>query len=170
MSLVKELRGNVHSVVWQWMASINKSWIHFLAFIWLHAFVAVSCGFDTCFAVKACDGLCHLTKSIALWLFVSGPLPLRYLQGSVSGSPKSLDYTQKLTRSTLALKLSVAPPVYHWVTATGCTLKILKWTWMAILIVEKCDFLLIWNFIFVCDTHFESVDYNWGGALYISRP
>ncbi len=25
------------SVVWQWMASINKSWIPFLAFIWLHA-------------------------------------------------------------------------------------------------------------------------------------
>ena len=26
--------------------------------------VAVSCGFDTCFAVGACDGLCHLTKSM----------------------------------------------------------------------------------------------------------
>ncbi len=26
--------------------------------------VAVSCGYDTCFAVKACDGLCHLTKSM----------------------------------------------------------------------------------------------------------
>ncbi len=24
--------------------------------------VAVSCGYGTCFAVKACDGLCHLTK------------------------------------------------------------------------------------------------------------
>ncbi len=24
--------------------------------------VAVSCGYDTCFAVGACDGLCHLTK------------------------------------------------------------------------------------------------------------
>ena len=24
--------------------------------------VAVSCGYDTCFAVWACDGLCHLTK------------------------------------------------------------------------------------------------------------
>ncbi len=25
-------------------------------------FVAVSCGYDTCFAVRACDGLYHLTK------------------------------------------------------------------------------------------------------------
>ncbi len=24
--------------------------------------VAVSCGYDTCFVVRACDGLCHLTK------------------------------------------------------------------------------------------------------------
>ena len=24
--------------------------------------VAVSCGYDTCFAVSACDWLCHLTK------------------------------------------------------------------------------------------------------------
>ncbi len=38
--------------------------------------------------------------------------------GSVSRSPYSLDYTQKLTRSTLALKLSVSPPYYPWVTAT----------------------------------------------------
>ena len=29
-----------------------------------------------------------------------------------------MDYTQKSTRSTLAFKLSVAPPVYVWVTAT----------------------------------------------------
>ncbi len=27
------------SVVWQWMASSNKSWIPFVAFIWLHAWV-----------------------------------------------------------------------------------------------------------------------------------
>ena len=26
--------------------------------------VAVSCGYSTCFAVSACDGLCHLTKII----------------------------------------------------------------------------------------------------------
>ena len=26
--------------------------------------VAVSCGYDTCFAVRACDGLCHLAKSM----------------------------------------------------------------------------------------------------------
>ncbi len=26
--------------------------------------VAVSCGYDTCFAVGACDGLCHLTKGM----------------------------------------------------------------------------------------------------------
>ncbi len=30
-----------------------------------------------------------------------------------------IGYTQKSTRSTLALKLSVAPPVYLWVTATA---------------------------------------------------
>ena len=29
-----------------------------------------------------------------------------------------LDYTQKLTRSTSALKLSVSPTFYPWVTAT----------------------------------------------------
>ncbi len=26
--------------------------------------VAVSCGYDTCFAVKTCDGLCHIKFSI----------------------------------------------------------------------------------------------------------
>ncbi len=31
--------------------------------IW-YTHVAVSCGYDTCFAVKACDGLYHLTKSM----------------------------------------------------------------------------------------------------------
>ncbi len=56
---------------------------------------AVSCGYNTCFAVSACDGLCHLT---------------RVLDG--------VDYTQKSTRSTLAMKLSVSTPVYPWVTAT----------------------------------------------------
>ncbi len=25
-------------------------------------YVAVSCGYSTCFAISACDGLCHLTK------------------------------------------------------------------------------------------------------------
>ena len=29
-----------------------------------HFIVAVSCGYDTCCAVKACDGLCHLTKTM----------------------------------------------------------------------------------------------------------
>ncbi len=54
--------------------------------------VAVSCGYSTCFAVSACDGLCQLTK-------------IMY-------------YTQKSTRSTLALNPSVSPPFYPWVTAT----------------------------------------------------
>ncbi len=36
----------------------------------------------------------------------------------VMGYTTSLDYTQKLTRSTLAFKLSVALPVYLRVTAT----------------------------------------------------
>ncbi len=61
--------------------------------------VAVSCGYDTCFAVRTSDGLCHLTLSMDC---VRIPL----------------DYTQKSTRSTLALKLSVSPPFYPWVTAT----------------------------------------------------
>ncbi len=44
----------------------------------------------------------------------SGPLPLRFHKGGVtflgpvSGSPQSIDYTEKLDRSTLALELSVA--------------------------------------------------------------
>ena len=56
--------------------------------------------------------------------FFSGPLPLR----SHFNSPPFgvcfreslvwIDYTQKLTRSILALKLSVALPIYLWVTAT----------------------------------------------------
>ncbi len=65
---------------------------------------AVSCGYSTCFAISACDGLCHLTKV--------------HPSGSVSGSPQSLDYTQKSTKSTLALKLNVSRPFYPWVTAT----------------------------------------------------
>ncbi len=32
--------------------------------ILLRLYVAVSCGYDTCFAVLACDGLCHLTKTM----------------------------------------------------------------------------------------------------------
>ncbi len=54
-------------------------------------YVAVSCGYGTCFAVRTCDGLYHFIFSID---------------------------TQKLTRSTLALKLSVSPPFYPLVTAT----------------------------------------------------
>ncbi len=46
------------------------------------------------------------------------PLCCVHRSGSISGSPLSLDYTQKSTRSTLALKLGVAQPVYLWVTAT----------------------------------------------------
>ena len=61
--------------------------------------VAVSCGYSTCFAVRTCDGLYHFIFSI-----------------DRVGIP--LDYTQKLTRSTLTLKLSVSPPYYPWVTAT----------------------------------------------------
>ncbi len=53
--------------------------------------VAVSCGYGTCFAISACDGPCHLKK-----------------------------VTQKLTRSTLALKASVTPPPYPRVTAPRC--------------------------------------------------
>ena len=45
----------------------------------------------------------------------SDPLPLCSLK---DGPPIRVRYTQKLTRSTLALKLSVSPPYYPWVTAT----------------------------------------------------
>ncbi len=61
--------------------------------------VGVSCGDSTCFAVSACDGLCHLTKIMDR---VETPL----------------DYTQKSTRSTSALKPSVSPSFYPRVTAT----------------------------------------------------
>ncbi len=57
---------------------------------------AVSCGYDTCFVVKTCDGLCHFIFSLIVFGY---------------------HYTEKLTRSTLALKLSVSPPYYPWVTA-----------------------------------------------------
>ncbi len=55
--------------------------------------------------------------------FFSGPLPLRSHYNSpplgvcFRESLVLIDYTQKLTRSTLSLKLSVAQPVYLWVTA-----------------------------------------------------
>ena len=54
----------------------------------------------------------------------SDPLPLRsHLNSPPFGvcfgdSQVLIDYTQKSTRSTLAFKLSVAPPVYIRVTAT----------------------------------------------------
>ena len=57
----------------------------------LAGIVAVSRGYDTCFSVKASDGLYQLIKS---------------------------------TRSILALKSSVAQPVYLWVTATGMMVSI----------------------------------------------
>ena len=58
--------------------------------------VAVSCGYDTHFAVKACDGLCHLTKTMdrvgappGFQSIVSTYVPTLtvHLSGSVSGSP-----------------------------------------------------------------------------------
>ncbi len=39
-----------------------------------------------------------------------------------------IDYTQKSTRSTLALKLSVAPPSYPWVTATPRKAQDFEWS------------------------------------------
>ncbi len=53
----------------------------------------------------------------------SGPLPLRSNKGQVTflkpfpGVPSYLDYTQKLAKSILALKLSVTT-YFHWVTTT----------------------------------------------------
>ncbi len=49
----------------------------------------------------------------------SGPLPLHSLtNGPPIGVHFRKPYTKKLTRSPLALKLSVSPPYYPWVTAT----------------------------------------------------
>ncbi len=55
----------------------------------------------------------------------SGPLLLRSHRGQVitllepfPGVPSHLDYTQKLAKSTLALKLRVTT-CFHWVTITG---------------------------------------------------
>ncbi len=62
--------------------------------------VAVSCGYGTCFAVMG-----YATSYFPLIMF-----------GYHSDSNRSYG-TQKLTRSTLALKLSVSPPYYPWVTA-----------------------------------------------------
>ena len=61
---------------------------HYLALCIRHT-VAVSCGYDTCFAIKTCYGLYHFIFSI-----------------DRVGIPFGL------TRSTLALKLSVSPPYY----------------------------------------------------------
>ncbi len=58
--------------------------------------VAVSCGYDTWFAVRL---VMDYTASHFTW---------------------SLDYTQKLTKSTLAVKLSVSAIIYPWWTATAC--------------------------------------------------
>ncbi len=55
----------------------------------------------------------------------SGPLPLCSNKGQVTflepflGVPSHLDYTQKLAKSILALKLSVTT-YFHWVTTTPC--------------------------------------------------
>ncbi len=46
------------------------------------------------------------------------PCNMVHFQGSISGSPQSLDYTQKLTKSTLAVKLSVSAIIYPRWTAT----------------------------------------------------
>ncbi len=119
--------------------------------------------YDTCFAVRTCDGLYHFIFSIdrvgisfgfqtiiwtfarhlvsrclyfpatgitygstwvVLWLLFCRSAPSTFpnkrstLQGPFRGVPSPLDYTQKLTISTLALKLSVSAIYYPPVTAT----------------------------------------------------
>ncbi len=70
--------------------------------------VAISCGYDTCFAIRTCDGLYHFMFSIDRVGIPFGSQPIVWTF-----------VTQKLTRSTLALKPSVSPPsFYPWVTAT----------------------------------------------------
>ena len=76
--------------------------------------VAVSCGYDTCFTVQACDGLHHLTKSMdrietpsgfqsILWTFVRHTVNRCLIFPALP----------KVTRSC-----GVAPPVYLRVTTT----------------------------------------------------
>ncbi len=45
----------IHVVTNLW----RNRWFHICTMV-----VAVSCGYDTCFAEKVCVGLCHLTKSM----------------------------------------------------------------------------------------------------------
>ncbi len=79
----------------------------------VHLSIEAQCG-TACFPMGDCHMNCF-----------SGPLPLRSHYNSpplgvcFRESLVLIDYTQKLTRSTLALKLSVAQSVYLWVTATG---------------------------------------------------
>ncbi len=67
--------------------------------------------------LRSAVGMTHVLQSRHVMDYTTSYFPLMVL-GYHSGSPQSLDYTQKLTRSTLALKLSVSPPYYPWVTAT----------------------------------------------------
>ncbi len=66
------------------------------------ACVTVSCGYSTCFHKGYNPGV-----------------PFRVRKERVEQKIGCEPYTQKLTRSTLALKLSVSPPYYPWVTATA---------------------------------------------------
>ena len=55
----------------------------------MSVFVAVSCGYSTCFAVRTCDGLCHLMFSMDHVGIPFGfqPIITVHPSGSVSGSP-----------------------------------------------------------------------------------
>ena len=90
------------------------------------SYVAVSCGYDTCFAVKTCDGLYHFIISIA---HVGIPFGFQTSLHCLSLFGMMLHYVYRpwdscacywaLTKFTHYM--SVSPPYYPWVTATLCT-------------------------------------------------
>ncbi len=57
--------------------------------------------------LQSAVGMAHVLRSGLVMGYTTSYFPLIVL-----------GYTQKLTRSTLALKLSVSPSFYPWVTAT----------------------------------------------------
>ncbi len=60
--------------------------------------------------LQSAVGMAHVLRSGLVMGYTTSYFPLIVLG--------SLDYTQKSTRSTLALEPSVSPPFYPWVTAT----------------------------------------------------
>ncbi len=65
------------------------------------------------------------------------PCHMVHFQGSISGSSQSLDYTQKSTILTLAVKLSVSAIIYPRWTATNTYVN-------GYVVSMSCDFSGLW--------------------------